>query len=91
MLKALVTSKISDQSSSLSGLMILALCLLGYAGSFLFSEFCSIQTCDIKIFPTYASIFLESSKTDQFRDGACVAIAWSNQVGVLAIHCCRKD
>ena len=33
---------------------------------------------------------LESSKTDQFRDGACVAIAWSNQVGVLVIHCCRK-
>ena len=30
--------------------------------------------------------FNESSKIDQFRDGACVAIVWSNQQGVLAIH-----
>lgn len=28
--------------------------------------------------------FYESSKTDQFRDGACVAIAWSNQEGVFS-------
>lgn len=28
--------------------------------------------------------FYESSKTDQFRDGACVAIAWSNQKGVFS-------
>ena len=30
-------------------------------------------------FSTYVSIFLESSKTDQFRDGAWVAIARPNQ------------
>ena len=46
---------------------------------FRFSELCSIRACDIKFFPTYVSIFLESSKTDQFRDGAWVAIARSNQ------------
>ena len=79
MLKALVTSKISDKSPSLSDLRTVALCLLGYAGFFRFSELCSIRACDIKFFPTYASIFLESSKTDQFRDGAWVAIARSNQ------------
>ena len=28
--------------------------------------------------------FYESSRTDQFRDGACVAIAWSNQEGVFS-------
>ena len=79
MLKALVTSKISDKSASLSDLRTVALCLLGYAGFFRFSELCSIRACDIKFFPTYLSIFLESSKTDQFRDGAWVAIARSNQ------------
>lgn len=79
MLKALVTSKISDKSPSLSDLRTVALCLLGYAGFFRFSELCSIRACDIKFFPTYVSIFLESSKTDQFRDGAWVAIARSNQ------------
>ena len=33
----------------------------------------------LNFFPTYVSIFLESSKTDQFRDGAWVAIGRSNQ------------
>ena len=28
--------------------------------------------------------FYESSRTGQFRDGACVAIAWSNQEGVFS-------
>ena len=79
MLKALVTSKISDKSPSLSDLRTVALCLLGYAGFFRFSELCSIRTCDINFFPSYVSIFLESSKTDQFRYGAWVAIARSNQ------------
>ena len=79
MLKALVTCKISDKSPSLSDLRTVALCLLGYAGLFRFSELFSIRACDIKFFPTYVSIFLESSKTDQFRDGAWVAVARSNQ------------
>ena len=74
MLKTLVTSKISDKSPSLSDLRTVALCLLGYAGFFRFCELYSIRACDIKFFPTYVSIFLESSKADQFRDGAWVAI-----------------
>ena len=52
MLKALVTSKILDKSPSLSDLRTVALCLLGYAGLFRFSEVCSIRACDIKFFPT---------------------------------------
>ena len=79
MLKTLVTSEISDKSPSLSDLRTVALCLLGYAGFFRFSELCSIRAWAIKFFPTYVFIFLESSKTDQFRDGAWVAIARSNQ------------
>ena len=75
----LVTSKISAKSPSLSDLGTIALCLLGYADFSRFSELCSIRACDIKFFPTYVSIFLESSKTDQLRDGAWVAIARSNQ------------
>ena len=77
-LKALVTSKISGKSPSLSDLRTVALCLLGFAGFFRFSELCSITACDINFFPTHVSIFLESSKTDQFRDGAWLAIARSN-------------
>ena len=78
MLKALVTSKISAKSPSLSDLKTVASCLLGYVGFFRFSELCSIRACDINFFPTYVSIFLESFKTDQFLDGTWVAIARSN-------------
>ena len=79
MLKALVKSRITDKSASLSDLRTLALCLIGYAGFFRFSELCVKRACDIRFFPTYMSIFLESSKTDQFRDGAWIAIARSDQ------------
>ena len=78
MLKALVTSKISGRSP-LSELRTVALCLLAFASVFHFSDLCSIRACDFKFFPTYVSIFLESSNTDQFRNGAWVAIARSNQ------------
>ena len=69
MLKALVESKITDKSPSVSDRRSAALCLMGYEGCFRFSELSQIKACDVKFFPSYASIFLESSETDQFRDG----------------------
>ena len=75
MLKALVESKITDKSPSLSDFRSVALCLIGYAGFFRFSELCHMKACDVKFFPSYVSIFLESSKCDQFRDGAWIVIA----------------
>ena len=78
MLKALVESKITDKSPSVSDRRSVALCLIGYAGFFRFSELSQIKACDVKFFPSYASIFLESSKTDQFRDGAWIVIARSD-------------
>ena len=78
MLKVLVESKITDKCPSVSDLRSVALWLIGYAGFFRFSELCHIKACDVKIFPSYVSIFLESSKTDQFRDGAWIIIARSD-------------
>ena len=75
MLKALVESKITDKSFSLSDLRFVALCLIAFAGFFRFSELCHIKACDVKFFPSYVSIFLESSNCDQFRDGAWIVIA----------------
>lgn len=60
---------------SLSDLRTLALCLIGYAGFFRFNELCSIRACDVKLCHSYCSIFLESSKTDQLREGAWINIA----------------
>ena len=47
-------------------------------GFFRFSELSHIKACDVKFFPSYASILLESSKTDQFRDGAWIVFARSD-------------
>ena len=56
MLKAHVESKITDKSPSLSDLRSVALCLIGYAGFFRFSELCHIKACDVKFFPSHVSI-----------------------------------
>ncbi|KAK3716564.1 hypothetical protein QZH41_018334 [Actinostola sp. cb2023] len=73
MLEALV-SKMKDKSN-VSELRTLAMCLVGFAGFLRYSELCSIRCCDVKWFPSYISIFLESSKTDQLREGAWISIA----------------
>jgi hypothetical protein len=43
-------------------------CLLG-------CELASLRESDVKVFKEHLEVFLESSKTDQFRDGAWVPIA----------------
>ena len=79
MLKALVKARITDKCPSLSDIRMVALCLIGYDGFFRFNELASIKAADVKFFPSYVSIFLESSKTDQFRQGAWIVIARSGQ------------
>ena len=78
MLKALMESKITDKSPPISDLRSVALCPTGYTGFFRFSELSQIKACNVRFFPLYASIFLESAKTDQFRDGAWIVIATSD-------------
>ena len=73
MLNALVLKYGKD--CSLGSRRIIAMCLIGYAGFLRFSELCFIKCCDISLFPSYVSIFIESSKTDQFREGGWVTIA----------------
>ena len=53
----------------------MTICLLGYAGFFRFSELASLRECDIKFYDQHVEVFVESSKTDQFREGAWVPIA----------------
>ena len=50
-------------------------CLIGYAGFFRSNELLNIRRCDIMIYNTHISIFIESSKTDKYRDGAWVVIS----------------
>ena len=56
----------------------MTICLLGYARFFRFSEVASLRECDISFYYEHMEVFIESSKTDQFREGAWVPIARTN-------------
>ena len=76
MLEAL-TCKLKDKYSVYERRTV-ALCLIGLAVFFRFSELSSIRCCDVKWYDSYVCIFVESSKTDQFREGAWISIARSD-------------
>lgn len=63
---------------SLSQVRTMAICLLGYAGFFRFSELVSLKESDVFFYPDHIEVFVESSKTDQYREGAWVPIARTN-------------
>lgn len=53
----------------------IVICLVSYAGFLRSSEVLNLKRCDVRIFSTYKRIFIESSKSDRFREGALVLIA----------------
>ena len=73
-LKALF-DKFANKSASLSDIRTLTIIFLGYAGFFRYSEMAKLRECDVTFFQDHSEIFVESSKTDQYRDGAVVVIA----------------
>ena len=48
----------------------LTICLIGYAGFFRYDELAKLKETDTNFYEEHMEIFIESSKTDQFRDGA---------------------
>ena len=61
--------------ASLADVRTLTMCLVGYAGFFRFDELAKLNESDVKVYPEHMEIFVESSKTDQLREGAWVVIA----------------
>jgi hypothetical protein len=49
--------------------------LLAYAVFFRYSELSELRVCEVSIFPSHVRCFIQSSKTDQYREGAWVLIA----------------
>lgn len=60
---------------SLQDLRILTMCLLAFAAFLRFDELHRIKAGDIIFKECYMQLFIESSKTDKYRDGAWVLIA----------------
>ena len=67
--------KFVTPASQLPIVRTMSICLLGYAGFLRFSELASLRECDISFYDEHMEVFIESSKTDQFREGAWVPIA----------------
>jgi integrase len=59
----------------LKDLRIAAMMLLGYAGFLRYDELSSLKICDVVWCHSHIKLFIERSKTDQFREGAWVVIA----------------
>ena len=70
----IVERYVNDQSS-LMDLRVATLCILGFTGFFRFDEMSKIKFCDILFAQSYVKIFLETSKTDVYREGEWVYIA----------------
>lgn len=71
---------VSNQArKSLYNSRTLALCLLAFAGFLRFDELSNLKCFDIELNKDYMLVFIESSKTDQYRDGAWLPISRSNK------------
>ena len=74
-----ILQKLSDRfvtrDADLSVIRTMTICLLGFAGFFRFSELSSLKESDVTFYATHMEVFVESSKTDQFRERAWVPIA----------------
>ena len=51
--------------------------MIGFAGFLRFNEIANLKESDVQVFDEHMELFIESSKTDQYRDGAWVTITRS--------------
>jgi integrase len=63
------------QNGNLKSQRVICAILLGYSGFMRSKELLNIKISDIIFQSTYMCIFIESSKTDKYRDGAWIVIA----------------
>lgn len=63
------------EEGNLKSQRILCACLIAFAGFLRSDELLNIRVSDLRFEQSYMKIFIESSKTDKFRDGAWIVIA----------------
>ena len=60
---------------TLSDSRIIAMSVLAFTGFLRFDELAKLRCCDLSFHDDYLELHIQSSKTDQYRDGASVVIA----------------
>lgn len=64
-----------DNSISLTDIRDLAFMVVSYAGFFRYDDLSSIRAKDVKFFKGYMQLYIDKSKTDQYREGETVCIS----------------
>ena len=77
-LEQLVASK-ADSVASLCNIRSDVICLLAFAAFLRFDELAKLVRSDVKIEKDMLKLFIQSSKTDQNRDGAWIFVASSRK------------
>ena len=73
-LQKLYTTTVKGRGS-LNDIRVMCFSILGYSGFLRYDELSSLRVCDIVFQPTHVRVFIEKSKTDQYRDGKWCYIA----------------
>jgi len=77
-LEQLVASK-ADSMASLYNIRSVVICLLVFAAFLRFDELAKLVRSDVKIENYMLKLFIQSSKSDQYRDGAWIVVASSRK------------
>ena len=77
-LEQLVASK-ADSIASLYNIRSVVICLLAFAAFLRFDQLAKLVRSDVKIENDMLKLFIQSSKTDQCRDGAWIVVASSRK------------
>ena len=75
-----LAEKYGHRNATLKDVRMLTMCLLSYAGFLRWSELASLRCCDIQFLGEYLNIFIQKSKTDQYRDGHWLVVAKTGNV-----------
>lgn len=82
---AKLVDKFAGESADLDDIRIVAICLMSFAGFLRYNEVSALKESDLHIYSDHMEIFIEASKTDQYRDGAWVVIA-RTQTKTCPVH-----
>ena len=70
-----LVDRFAGVEADLDNVRVIIWCLISFAGFLRYSELAALRESDVCIFPQHMEIFIESIKTDQYRDGGWVVAA----------------
>ena len=78
MLQAIVQD--TKKNNSLANIRLATVCVLTFAGFLRYDELANIRPCDLELSPSFVTVKIPKSKTDQYRQGSEVVIARTGSV-----------